>query len=146
MTSLILCIFIILCTCIVIPVKAKEKGQYVSWLSNTTIVRQIIISGKLAFLIWGLFSHKIAQFKEKCSFLELFYLALNVVSHMLKISELDDTKLGGKLPYKPIQDVPFFRVSFLSINSWIGIKIDQKFQSWLWLFFKNKKAMFLDFL
>ena len=24
---------------------------------------------------------------------------------------------GGALPYKPMQDVPFFRVSFFSINS-----------------------------
>ena len=24
---------------------------------------------------------------------------------------------GGALPYKPIRDVPFFRVSFFSINS-----------------------------
>ena len=32
-------------TCIIIPVKANEKGQYVSWLRNTTIVRQIMISG-----------------------------------------------------------------------------------------------------
>ena len=27
---------------------------------------------------------------------------------------------GGALPYKPILDVPFFRVSFFSINSWLG--------------------------
>ena len=27
---------------------------------------------------------------------------------------------GGALPYKPIRDVPFFRVSFFSINSWTG--------------------------
>ena len=66
-------------TCIIIAVKANEKGQYVSWLRNTTIVRQIMISGKLAFLILGIFSHKIAQFKEKCSFLELFYFVLNVI-------------------------------------------------------------------
>ena len=32
-------------TCIIIPVKTNEKGQYVSWLRNTTIVRQLIISG-----------------------------------------------------------------------------------------------------
>ena len=31
-------------TCIITPVKANKKGQYVSWLSNTTIVRQIMIS------------------------------------------------------------------------------------------------------
>ena len=29
---------------------------------------------------------------------------------------------GGALPYKRIRDVPFFRVSFFSINSWIGYK------------------------
>ena len=27
---------------------------------------------------------------------------------------------GGALPYKPIRDVPFFRVSFFSINSLTG--------------------------
>ena len=27
---------------------------------------------------------------------------------------------GGALPYKPIRDVPFFRVLFFSINSWTG--------------------------
>ena len=26
-------------------------------------------------------------------------------------------RTGGGLPYKPIQDVPFFRVSFVSVNS-----------------------------
>ena len=77
-------------TCIIIPVKANEKGQYVSWLSNTTVVRQIMISGKLAFSFEGYVVTKFAQFKEKCSFLELFYLALNVVYCMLKISEWND--------------------------------------------------------
>ena len=56
-----------LCTCIIIPVKTKGKGQYVSWLSNTTIVRQIMISGKLAFLIWGLFSHKLHNLKKNAA-------------------------------------------------------------------------------
>ena len=40
---------------------------------------------------------------------------------------------GGALPYKPIRDVPFFRISFFSINSWTGMKIDQKFRNRLWL-------------
>ena len=31
-------------------------------------------------------------------------------------------KPGGALPYKPIRDVPFFRVSFSSINSSTGYK------------------------
>ena len=48
-----MCFYLDMClrTCIIIPVKAKEKGKYVSWLSNITIVRQMMISGKLAFLI-----------------------------------------------------------------------------------------------
>ena len=29
---------------------------------------------------------------------------------------------GGALLYKPIRDVPFFRVSFFSINAWMGYK------------------------
>ena len=46
-----MCFYLDMClrTCVIIPVKAKTKGQYVSWLSSTTIERQIMISGKLAF-------------------------------------------------------------------------------------------------
>ena len=40
---------------------------------------------------------------------------------MLKIAEWNDTEPGGGggggLPYKPMQDVLFFRVSFFNINS-----------------------------
>ena len=39
---------------------------------------------------------------------------------------------GGALPYKPIRDVPFFRVSFFSVKiPERGMKIDQKFRNGL---------------
>ena len=49
---------------------------------------------------------------------------------------------GGALPYKPIRDVTFFRVSFFSIN-WFperSMKIDQKFRNGLLLFVQEQKA------
>ena len=41
-----MCFYLDMClhTFIIIPVKANEKRQYVSWLRNTTILRQIMIS------------------------------------------------------------------------------------------------------
>ena len=39
---------------------------------------------------------------------------------------------GGALPYKPIRDVPFFRVSFFSINSETSYDY----------LFKNKRLLF----
>ena len=48
--------------------------------------------------------------------------------------------LPGALPYKPINDVPFFRVSFFSINSREpGMKIDQTGYDYL---FKNNWLLF----
>ena len=49
---------------------------------------------------------------------------------------------GGALPYKPIRDVPFFRVSFFSTNSSErGMKIDEKFRNGLWLFVQEQNAI-----
>ena len=48
---------------------------------------------------------------------------------------------GGALPYKPIRDVPFFGVSFFSVNSWTRYEIDQKFRNGLWLFVQEQKAI-----
>ena len=39
---------------------------------------------------------------------------------------------GGTLPYKPIRDVPFFRVSFFNLIPEPDMKIDKKFLNRLW--------------
>ena len=48
--------------------------------------------------------------------------ATNMHMHVKSVNEkpyyVPETR--GALPYKPIRDVPFFRVSFFSINSWTG--------------------------
>ena len=44
------------------------------------------------------------------------------------------------LPYKPIRDVPFFRVSFFSINSWTGY---ENWSNGLWLFVQEQKSIVL---
>ena len=66
---------------------------------------------------------------------ELYFLEISPVLHQtlwpfkcmmlrtLNLNFLDwarEIPGGGALPYKPIRDVPFFRVSFFSINSWTG--------------------------
>ena len=48
---------------------------------------------KTGFLVWGLFSHKLAKIRDNCSSIELFYLDLNDL-YMLKIWECNDSDHG----------------------------------------------------
>ena len=88
----------------------QRVSKYVSWMNNTTNERQIMICEKQVFLIWGLFSHKLAQIRDSCSFIQLFYLDLNDL-YMLKIWEFNDRNRGTH-PYLPLHDVMFIRGHF----------------------------------
>ena len=49
---------------------------------------------------------------------------------------------GGALPYKAIREVPFFRVSFFSINSWMGYENWSEIPKRVMTLFKNKRLLF----
>ena len=50
---------------------------------------------------------------------------------------------GGALPSKPIRDVPFFRVSIFSLNSWTGYKqLIKNSQTGYDYLFKNNRPLF----
>ena len=134
-TELLMCFYLDVCfmylhyyTC-----KFKDKGSiniFLGWATPLLKGRLWFVKKKTAFKIWGLFSHKLAQIRDNCSFIQLFYLDLNDI-YMLKIWECNDRDQGDTSIYtsagcdvyqgvifqhKSLNQVFLFHMVFLKVN------------------------------
>ena len=104
----------------------EQSKICVKILYLTSIVTFLLlrVSGRLE----QLHGKRIRRCKFKLDFRPLEHMALE--RKMCAVCLLNGfLTRGGALLYKPIRDVPFFRVSFFSINPERGMKIDQKFRN-----------------
>ena len=97
--------------------------------------------------MFSAFSEKVNNSSENFSVLDSQDLHQIKLALSYIIPERIGGGWGGALPYKPIRDMPFFRVSFFSLNSRTGIKIDRKFLNRLLFIqekYKNVSLLFFE--